>query len=155
MSLISSSDQASSLESLDDTLGLGDEEEVSDLTCSGSNVCCKPAEKGGSGWLIILLIIFPIGEFSLAALILQGATSLWFIISYGFLIRRHIKDDKNELKQAILRDSKKLSNEGILENFNPTKFKVDQIIEIPMKGKKESLNVSVSAGIFLYRLLDE
>ena len=31
---------------------------------------------------------------------------------------------------------------------------VDVIAEIPMKGKKESLNVSVSAGIFLYRLLD-
>ena len=30
----------------------------------------------------------------------------------------------------------------------------DIIAEIPMKGKKESLNVSVSAGIFLYRLLD-
>ena len=30
----------------------------------------------------------------------------------------------------------------------------DVIAEIPMKGKKESLNVSISAGIFLYRLLD-
>ena len=30
----------------------------------------------------------------------------------------------------------------------------DVIAEIPMAGKKESLNVSVSAGIFLYRLLD-
>jgi len=30
----------------------------------------------------------------------------------------------------------------------------DVIAEIPMRGKKESLNVSVSAGIFLYRLLD-
>ncbi len=31
---------------------------------------------------------------------------------------------------------------------------VDVIAEIPMRGEKESLNVSVSAGIFLYRLLD-
>lgn len=31
---------------------------------------------------------------------------------------------------------------------------VDVIAEIPLKGKKESLNVSVAAGIFLYRLLD-
>ncbi len=31
----------------------------------------------------------------------------------------------------------------------------DQIAEIPLKGKKESLNVSISAGIFLYRLLDK
>ncbi len=30
----------------------------------------------------------------------------------------------------------------------------DLIAEIPLVGKKESLNVSVSAGIFLYRLLD-
>jgi tRNA G18 (ribose-2'-O)-methylase SpoU len=32
--------------------------------------------------------------------------------------------------------------------------KADQILEIPMKGMKESLNVSVSAGIVLFRLFD-
>jgi len=31
----------------------------------------------------------------------------------------------------------------------------DVIAEIPLAGKKESLNVSVSAGVFLYRLLDQ
>ena len=31
----------------------------------------------------------------------------------------------------------------------------DTIAEIPLQGKKESLNVSVAAGIFLYRLLDK
>lgn len=31
--------------------------------------------------------------------------------------------------------------------------KVDVIAEIPMKGKKESLNVSVATGIFLFRIL--
>ena len=30
----------------------------------------------------------------------------------------------------------------------------DLIAEIPLHGQKESLNVSVSAGVFLYRLLD-
>jgi 23S rRNA (guanosine2251-2'-O)-methyltransferase len=30
----------------------------------------------------------------------------------------------------------------------------DYVAEIPMKGKKESLNVSVSAGVALYRFLD-
>lgn len=30
----------------------------------------------------------------------------------------------------------------------------DKVIEIPMRGKKESLNVSVSAGIVLFRVLD-
>jgi tRNA G18 (ribose-2'-O)-methylase SpoU len=33
--------------------------------------------------------------------------------------------------------------------------KSDIIAEIPMKGKKESLNVSVSAGIVLYRWFDQ
>ena len=32
--------------------------------------------------------------------------------------------------------------------------KVDVIAEIPMKGKKESLNVSVATGIFLFRILN-
>ncbi|MFT5179692.1 MAG: 23S rRNA (guanosine2251-2'-O)-methyltransferase [Candidatus Paceibacteria bacterium] len=32
--------------------------------------------------------------------------------------------------------------------------KVDIVTEIPMNGKKESLNVSVAAGILLYRLFD-
>ena len=31
---------------------------------------------------------------------------------------------------------------------------VDKIIEIPMKGEKESLNVSIAFGIAIYRLLD-
>jgi 23S rRNA (guanosine2251-2'-O)-methyltransferase len=31
----------------------------------------------------------------------------------------------------------------------------DVIAEIPQMGKKESLNVSVAAGVFLYRLLDQ
>lgn len=30
----------------------------------------------------------------------------------------------------------------------------DEVVEIPMKGEKESLNVSVAAGIILYRLFD-
>jgi 23S rRNA (guanosine2251-2'-O)-methyltransferase len=30
----------------------------------------------------------------------------------------------------------------------------DIIAEIPMRGKKESLNVSVAAGIFLFRIFD-
>ena len=32
--------------------------------------------------------------------------------------------------------------------------KCDKIAEIPMKGKKESLNVSVTAGVFLFRVLN-
>jgi tRNA G18 (ribose-2'-O)-methylase SpoU len=33
--------------------------------------------------------------------------------------------------------------------------KCDKVIEIPMKGKKESLNVSVSAGVVLFHVLDK
>lgn len=38
-------------------------------------------------------------------------------------------------------------SEGIMKS-------ADQIIEIPMRGKKESLNVSVAAGVVLFALLD-
>jgi tRNA G18 (ribose-2'-O)-methylase SpoU len=31
----------------------------------------------------------------------------------------------------------------------------NKIVEIPMKGNKESLNVSVASGVLLYRLLDK
>jgi tRNA G18 (ribose-2'-O)-methylase SpoU len=33
--------------------------------------------------------------------------------------------------------------------------KCDKIIEIPMRGEKESLNISVSAGVVLFRVLDK
>lgn len=33
--------------------------------------------------------------------------------------------------------------------------RADTVIEIPMRGKKESLNVSVSAGIVLFKLFDK
>lgn len=35
-----------------------------------------------------------------------------------------------------------------------TLAKADRVIELPMRGKKESLNVAVCAGVVLYRLLD-
>jgi len=46
-----------------------------------------------------------------------------------------------------------LGNE--VDGVSPKLLKLaDMIAEIPMLGRKESLNVSVAAGIFLYRLLD-
>jgi 23S rRNA (guanosine2251-2'-O)-methyltransferase len=46
-----------------------------------------------------------------------------------------------------------LGNE--VDGVSETLLKLSDIIaEIPMKGKKESLNVSVAAGIFLFRLFD-
>lgn len=56
---------------------------------------------------LALMFIFPLGEFNWTALILQGTTSLWFIISYGLLIRRQMKDKEQEIKDAIWRDSQK------------------------------------------------
>ncbi len=51
-------------------------------------------------------------------------------------------------KMAII-----LGNE--IEGVSKSLLKMANIIAvIPMKGKKESLNVSVAAGVFLYRLLD-
>jgi tRNA G18 (ribose-2'-O)-methylase SpoU len=41
--------------------------------------------------------------------------------------------------------------EGIPENILKH---CDEIVEVPMKGNKESLNVSVTAGIVLFRVLD-
>lgn len=41
--------------------------------------------------------------------------------------------------------------EGLPENLLSL---CDTVAEIPMRGKKESLNVAVSAGIVLYRVLD-
>jgi tRNA G18 (ribose-2'-O)-methylase SpoU len=46
-----------------------------------------------------------------------------------------------------------LGNE--VDGVSPKLLKLaDVIAEIPLKGEKESLNVSVAAGVFLYRLLD-
>ncbi len=42
-----------------------------------------------------------------------------------------------------------------VEGIDDTTLKLcDTTIEIPMHGKKESLNVSVAAGVVLYRMLD-
>ena len=41
--------------------------------------------------------------------------------------------------------------DGVLED---TLKACDSVAEIPMKGDKESLNVSVSVGVFLYRVLN-
>ena len=60
-------------------------------------------------------------------------------------------------------DYKKLSVEGAsafllgneVRGLSPVLLKAcDVIVEIPMRGKKESLNVSVAAGGILFRMLD-
>lgn len=59
----------------------------------------------------------------------------------------HYRKVKTGEKNAFL-----VGNE-VLGIDKKTLAKCDQIGEIPMKGKKESLNVSVSLGIFLYGVL--
>lgn len=84
-------------------------------------------------------------------------------------ISKTIQDLKNEgFKIIALEQDKKSINYKKLKLTNKTLVvlgnevngiskqileKCDQIAEIPMVGKKESLNVSVSFGIFLFSLL--
>jgi tRNA G18 (ribose-2'-O)-methylase SpoU len=62
-----------------------------------------------------------------------------------------------DYKKIVLKNESALiilGNE--VDGVNPKLLELcDTIAEIPMRGKKESLNVSISAGIFLFRLLDE
>jgi 23S rRNA (guanosine2251-2'-O)-methyltransferase len=64
-----------------------------------------------------------------------------------------LEQDKNSIEYT----KAKLSNKNLLilgEEVSGIEKEIlkncDQILEIPMKGKKESLNVSVAAGIALY-----
>jgi len=61
---------------------------------------------------------------------------------------KEINDFKNRNSVALV-----LGNEveGVTDKILNV---ADQIMEIPMKGKKESLNVSVSAGIAMYAIFD-
>lgn len=66
------------------------------------------------------------------------------------------QDEKSvDYKEVKLRDKNAilLGNEvlGIPEDL---KEKCDVLSEIPMKGTKESLNVSVATGVFLFRILN-
>ena len=68
-----------------------------------------------------------------------------------------LEQSKRSINYKKARPSRKtliiLGNE--VEGVSKSILKLtDTVAEIPMKGKKESLNVSVAAGIFLYRLLD-
>jgi len=47
---------------------------------------------------IALLFIFPLGEFNLLSLTLQGTASSWFIISYMLLINRQMRYWKDSIK---------------------------------------------------------
>ena len=61
---------------------------------------------------------------------------------------KHINRIKLKDKNAFILGSEvKGVNEKVLKLS-------DEIAEIPMKGKKESLNVSVATGIFLYQILE-
>lgn len=69
-------------------------------------------------------------------------------ISYKKFVLRYRQKIKNKSGLALI-----LGNEvqGLSQNILK---KSDAIIEIPMSGNKESLNVSVAAGIALFKLRD-
>lgn len=66
-----------------------------------------------------------------------------------------VEQDKRSIPYFKYRPSKKVAlvfgeeTKGLPKSVLD---KCDQILEIPMRGKKESLNVSVAAGVVLYRL---
>ena len=68
-----------------------------------------------------------------------------------------VEQDKNSIDYKKFKSKQRMAfvmgNEvsGIEKSFLK---KCDAILEIPMKGKKESLNVSVAAGIILFRILN-
>jgi len=68
-----------------------------------------------------------------------------------------VEQDKNSVDYKIFRPKQKVTfifgNEvrGLSKQLLG---RCDKIIEIPMRGEKESLNVSVSAGAVLFRVLD-
>lgn len=60
---------------------------------------------------------------------------------------KDLKDAKSKSKFALI-----VGNE--VDGVSKVALKAsDEVVEIPMRGKKESLNVSVSTGIALYELL--
>lgn len=67
-----------------------------------------------------------------------------------------LEQDKNSVHYRKIKLGEKnafLVGNEVLGIDKKTLAKCDQIGEIPMLGKKESLNVSVSLGIFLYGVL--
>ncbi len=67
-----------------------------------------------------------------------------------------LEQDKNSVHYRKIKLGEKnafLVGNEVLGIDKKTLAKCDQIGEIPMRGKKESLNVSVSLGIFLYGVL--
>ena len=60
-----------------------------------------------------------------------------------------------DYKSVILKGDTAIILGNEVEGVSPNLLKAcDSIAEIPMLGKKESLNVSVAGAVFLYRLLD-
>lgn len=87
---------------------------------------------------------------------------LWGYKNQGFKIvglENNIKKDLLSLNDPILKD--KIGDKCVLilgEEVNGIDLElydlIDVFVEIPMKGKKESFNVSVAAGIAIYGLMN-
>jgi tRNA G18 (ribose-2'-O)-methylase SpoU len=74
----------------------------------------------------------------------------------GFSIVALEQDSKSvDYKDVVVEDKTAIILGNEVEGVSKELLEeCDVIAEIPLVGKKESLNVSVSTGIFLYRLLD-
>lgn len=72
----------------------------------------------------------------------------------GFqIISLELTHESTNLKDARAKDKFALIVGNEVEGVSPEILKIsDDIVEIPMQGKKESLNVSVSTGIALFVL---
>ncbi len=68
-----------------------------------------------------------------------------------------VEQDKNSIKYSKFKTKKDVAFVLGEERYGISKSlinKCDEIVEIPMYGKKESLNVSVTAGIILFRFIE-
>jgi tRNA G18 (ribose-2'-O)-methylase SpoU len=92
----------------------------------------------------------------------------WELIEDGAELARRLKKEGFEIialeqheksvdyKQVAVKDKTLIILGNEVEGVSSGLIALaDTIAEIPLKGKKESLNVSVAAGVFLYRLLDK
>ncbi len=71
------------------------------------------------------------------------------------LIALEQSEDSVDYKKVTIKDKTAIILGNEVEGVSQELLdKSDMIAEIPMMGKKESLNVSVAGAVFLYRILD-
>lgn len=84
----------------------------------------------------------------------QDTPDLKYLKNQGYSIIGLEQDDRSIMLNEYKRPDKiaLLLGEEVNGITDELRQQCDDLIEIPMKGKKESFNVSVAAGIALYKL---